>query len=109
MDAAVRSVAPNTLGLPYDSLASQNDRVSSIGEQDEKVNLAAGCADGDGAADQVDVEEVDVEREDCEGRLLDIGKAPRFLEDEDWMADAPHAEDLRAAWREWRSLVDTPE
>jgi hypothetical protein len=104
MDAAVRSVVPNTLGLRFDSLMCQDERMSPIGDPDEKV---VPNGHGDGAASPPEVA-VDVELEEvgCAGRILDITKEPLFIEHTDWMADAPHADQLRRAWEEWRYRVD---
>lgn len=52
------------------------------------------------------VEEIELKKEECAGRLLEIKKAPKFLENSDWVADAPHAEQLRRAWNEWRDRID---
>lgn len=105
-DTAVRSVVPNTLGLRFDSLMCQDERLSPIGEPDERV---VPNGHGDGAADPtIEVtEEIELEKEECAGRLLEIKKAPKFLENSDWMADAPHADELRRAWNEWRDRIDS--
>jgi len=44
----------------------------------------------------------------CAGRLLDITKAPAFLEDTDWCEKAPRSDELRETWDEWREEVDGP-
>lgn len=110
MDAAVRSVAPKTLGLEYDSLACSEERTRLVDpeEEAERVNPAV-MYEGSGAGeDEQAVEEVDVETVECGGRLLDIRKAPAFLEDEDWMERAEHADDLRETWGRWRARIDNP-
>lgn len=104
MDAAVRSVSPNTLGLKYRSLSCVEKRISPIGEEEEKVDPSLGySADPDGSEE---VEEVPVEERDCNGRMLDITKAPAFLDNPDWMADAPNSDELADAWVEWRHRID---
>ncbi len=108
MDAAVRSVGVNTLGLKYDGQACvvEREKVETKTVLREKVNL--GAAHGDGAAEP-EMEEVEVEEEvvaKCEGRLLEIKAAPSRLSDEEWMEEAEHADDLAAAWEEWRDRVD---
>lgn len=102
MDAAVRSVATNTLGLKYDNLACSDERIHPVGDDREKVDLAA--AMGSGTPDEP--EPVEVEKERCDGRMLTITTAPRFLDDADWMDRAEHADELRAAWTKWRGRVD---
>lgn len=108
-DAAVRSVGVNTLGLAYDSVACTIEREQTITETvevpAEKVNL--GAAHGDGSGPEMVEEEIEKEvMDDCDGRLLDIKNAPAFLSDDDWMQRAVNADQLRAAWDEWRDRVD---
>lgn len=104
MDAAVRSVAPNTLGLPYDSLACTSQSMV----EGAKVNPAGIYGgDGDGAPPDEPDEEADEEAGECQGRLLPITKAPAFLDDDDWLGTAPRADELQEAWETWRWKVDT--
>lgn len=103
MDAAVRSVAVNTLGLPYDSQACTDETVKPVGDPEEKVDL--GMAHGSGSADE-EPETVEVEAVKCDGRLLEIKAAPSRLDDPDWLAQAEYADDLRRTWAEWRQQVD---
>jgi hypothetical protein len=109
MDAAVRSVAPKTLGLEYSSVACSEERTQLVDpeEEAERVNRAA-MYEGSGAGDDGPVEEVETETVECGGRLLDIKKAPAFLEDSDWLARAAHADELQDAWEKWRDRVDNP-
>jgi hypothetical protein len=107
MDAAVRSVGVNTLGLKYDGQACviEREKTETKTVMREKVNL--GAAHGDGG--EPELEEVEIEEEvvaKCEGRLLEIKAAPSRLSDEEWMEEAEHADDLAATWREWREEVD---
>jgi hypothetical protein len=102
MDAAIRSVAPNTLGLAYRSLMCLDERMNPLGEPEEKVVPSY----GEGEAAPEEVEEVELEKEDCAGRMLDIKKAPKFLEDSDWLAEAPNSQQLVSAWQEWRHRID---
>lgn len=111
MDAAVRSVATRTLGLNYDSLTCVVDRETTVESTEErwveKINPdGAGMGDGPPEAELVEVTVEEDEERPCQGRLLDITKAPRFLEDDDWMADAENADELREAWSEWRERID---
>lgn len=99
MDARVRSVGVMTLGLAHNSQSCSEDRV--VPNHDEKVNLGAAHGAG-GESDEV--EEVEVER--CDGRLLEIKAAPAKLSNPDWVRDAPHADELRDAWRSWRERID---
>jgi hypothetical protein len=119
MDAAVRSVVPNTLGLPYDDLACTIERSETFIDvsPDEKVNLGAANASERPSASsstnttsttELDHDEPAVETNTttCDGRLLDIKNAPAFLQDADWVGQADHADELRDAWREWRQKID---
>lgn len=111
MDAAVRSVATRTLGLDYDSLTCVVDREQEVEKTVErwveKVNPdGAGTGAGPPEAELVEVTEEEIEERPCQGRLLDITKAPAFLEDEEWVENAENVEQLRAAWEEWRERID---
>jgi len=109
MDACVRSVAVNTLGLPYDSQACVVERekvqMKEIERPAEKVNL--GAAHGSGGEPETVVEEVEeTVEEKCDGRLLEIKAAPSRLDDREWMETAAYAHQLQETWREWREKVD---
>lgn len=108
-DAVVRSVSVNTLGLPYDDVSCAVERIktetTTIERPAEKINLGR----AHGAGGDVPMEEVEIEQEvegRCDGRLLEIKNAPAFLTDGDWRAAAEHADQLAAAWREWRERID---
>jgi hypothetical protein len=108
MDAAVRSVAVNTLGLAYDGQACRVERDVTVTETRmvEKVNLGAAHGSGAGEPEMVEQEVETTERRECEGRLLEIKSAPGFLSDDGWVEHADHADDLREAWAEWRERID---
>jgi hypothetical protein len=107
MDAAVRSVAPRTLGLSWSSVACQEDR----GDREPQSALVAGTEaaydagggpvgeDGEGLHTPDD--EADKPDGVCAGRLMRLSTAPRFLEDEEWCERAPRVDELREACREW--------
>lgn len=105
MDAAVRSVAPKTLDLPWSSLACQNDRDGREPQSPLVAATSAAHDEGDGEPFPPD-DGADAPEGKCAGRLLDITKAPAFLEDDEWVAKAPNADDLRETWREWRDEID---
>lgn len=112
MDARVRSVGVNTLGLDYSSEACVVKRdmtkTRTIETWEEKVNLGAAHGDGAGEPEMVKVEE-EVEEEvheECNGRLLEVTAFPRLLNDEEFMAKAEHAQDLARTWEIWRDRVD---
>lgn len=69
------------------------------------ASTAAAYDRGDGESFPPD-EEADAPAGKCAGRLLDITKAPNFLEDEEWVEKAPHADELRETWEEWQDEVD---
>lgn len=112
MDARVRSVAVNTLGLKYDSQACIDERLKTktrtIERPAEKIDL--GAAHGSGAEPEMVEEEIEEEVEEpCNGRLLEIKAAPSRLSDTEWMENAPKADELRQTWKEWRDRVDDEE
>lgn len=116
-DAVVRSVAPRTLGLKYDSLACLETRGKEVAGPDQAVDPVEAEAsrsspstsssssddpEGDGAIVEYELEDA------CKGRLLDITQAPKYLEDPEWRAEADHVEDLQSTWDEWRDQIDEP-
>lgn len=105
MDAAVRSVVPRTIGLEWSSLACLEDRDGREPQSPLVASTAAAFSAGGGDGFPADAED---EAPDgvCAGRLLEIKKAPRFLEDEEWVENAPYSDDLRETWEEWRDEVD---
>lgn len=105
IDAAVRSVAPKTLDLPWSSLACLEDRNGREPQSPLVASTAAAYDRGDGEPFPPD-EDADAPEGKCAGRLLDITKAPNFLEDDEWVEKAPHAAELRETWEEWRDEVD---
>lgn len=102
MDAAVRSVAPKTLDLPWSSMACQEDRdgrepqsalvaSTAISHEDDEEDNGFGEGDDETPPDGK-----------CAGRLLTINKAPNFLDDSEWVENAPHADELEDVWNEWK-------
>jgi len=92
MSEAVRSVAPDTLGLSYRS-------TSCARELDDDEETAQ-----DGAANAVGEYGDDIEGEEartCGGRLLHIREAPEYLRSEDWTETVSHAEELAQTYRAW--------
>jgi hypothetical protein len=106
MDAAVRSVAVNTLGLKYDGQACvvEREKTETTTVMKEKVNLGAAQGDGEPELEEVEIEEEVIAK--CEGRLLEIKAAPAKLENDEWMEEAANADELAETWREWRERVD---
>lgn len=109
IDAAMRSVTPRTLGLEWSSVACS---VEYDGEPQDWLVADTSAAfrsgvnyDEDGDRD----DDPDPPDGTCGGRLLYLGRAPEFLEDEDWRAAAPHADELAETWDEWSDeLEDWP-
>lgn len=121
MDARVRSVAVNTLGLEYSSEACVIERekttVRTVEQRSEKVNLGAAHGSGspeteataDATADSSSPEMEEVEEtttETCEGRLVEARAFPALVNDREWMAEATYAQDIARAWRRWRDRQD---
>ena len=65
---------------------------------------------GPGSEDYLDeLEEaaaVDAESERCRGRLLGIGKARRFLDDNEWRRRADHSDELAETYEEWTDRLE---
>jgi hypothetical protein len=114
MDAAVRSVSPRTLGLDNDFVACSEITTAPVdsgaGDSTTKVDVDRAAASASSTAapstDDLDTDEAAEVEERCNGRLLDIKKAPAFLEDDDWIQRARHSDELRATWDDWREKVD---
>jgi hypothetical protein len=108
IDAAARSTAPKILGLPWSDLACQEDRGNRPPQSELVASTAAaepGTGDGDGRFESNSSDAPDGK---CAGRLLDITKAPAFLEDTEWCEKAPRSDELRDVWDKWREEVDGP-
>jgi len=106
MDAAVRSVAPNTLGLSYQTLMCDEPETVDLGVKVDPSGFYAGPGSGSDD-DQEEPVEQDQESE-CNGRLLSITKAPAYLTDDEWVSKAPHADELEETWGEWQFRRDKP-
>jgi len=48
----------------------------------------------------------EVDERVCGGRLLDITKAPQFLQNESWCEQADYVNKLREAWDNWTGPPD---
>jgi hypothetical protein len=105
MDAAVRSVAPNTLGLSHQTLMCDEPETVDLGV---KVNPSGFYADDSGSADEPEGTVEQDDENECNGRLLSITKAPAYLTDDDWMKEAPNADELEETWSEWQFREDKP-
>ena len=105
MDAAVRSVAPNTLNLSHSVLMCDEPETVDLGFQ---VNPSGFYAGDSGSADEPEGAVKQDQETECNGRLLNINKAPAYLEDDEWMAEAPHADQLEDIWGEWQLRADKP-
>lgn len=123
IDAAMRSVVPNTLGLPFTDMACRDDAPTEGAAVNRVADTAAVYAPGtpdaseatDGDSDGVDGEpdlmrddDVEPPEDRCAGRLVPITQAPALLGDEDWRETAERVDELRQAWMEWRDRVDEP-
>ena len=106
MDGKCRAVAANTLGLDpgvtrcTEEREKLKTRTAYVLAQEE-VNL--GAAHGNTGAQAV--EEVKVTStivEECNGRLIDVSAFPRYLNNAEWVAQAPYAHEMQEAWEEWR-------
>lgn len=89
---------------PMERSASELPDVSGSGVTGE--DGADAGAESDYVDDLVEVAKADLETERCNGRLLGIGKAARFLDDDEWRRRARHADDLEDAYEEWSERLD---
>jgi len=107
MDRIVRSVVPETLGIPFRSVACARKVPKGEGAN-LSVAVTAGVADGDGDGDgdsssepdPDDGDDPDMER--CEGRMENIAKAPEYLNDPEWRESASRAGQLERRYQEWK-------
>lgn len=122
MDKIVRSVVPTTLGLDLSSgLCSRSVAGHGSGDSARASQIARHAPDSEGATQREDEwdpagsgsdliegagEDEEIEREPCEERLLHIKRAPDYLEDPDWRAEAPNLHELREKWDEWKDRLD---
>lgn len=126
-DAAVRSVAPTTLGISANRITCHQEvpegnaansvatRFLGLGEQgDEGGGGGGGAEDPDPPGDPFESQLASpssgdgVETVECAGRLEHIREAEHYLEDDDWREHAPYAETLQTTWEDWREEDDPP-
>lgn len=112
-NATVRSVAVNTLGLPYDNLACSIERTKTetrkvLAPATEEIDLgrAMGGAKGKPELEEIEIEVESETEERCNGRLVEVKAFPRYLENKEWVERAPYADQMKEAWEEWRYRVD---
>lgn len=98
IDAAVRSVAPNTLGLSYRSNSCAREL-----DEDEEATGAGPPSNGD--PDMADTE-ASGGTDRCGGRLVPIERASEYLTDPEWVKQARHVDELADRYLDWR--LDRP-
>jgi len=124
MDKIVRSVVPTTLGLQLSSgLCSREVLGGGETHDSARASLIAQHAPGDSSTEPIqeewepagssnlthgeeDVDDDELELEPCEERLLHIKKAPDYLDDPDWRAEAPSVDERQTTWDEWADRLD---
>lgn len=103
-DAAVRKVAPSTLGIPAKSVTCYNEVPESEACNDDCTPDTPDDGDGDG---DDDLEQPDDQEEmklvPCSGRVHDISEAGHFLESEDWRDRATFSRVLERHYEDWLS------
>jgi len=101
-DAAVREVAPQTLGIPSKAVRCERE-VAPEEATDATLDVYQGEEDGAGDGTDDDVEQLDADdMVPCSGRVLPVDDAPDYLDDPKWRANASCVEELLEAWEEWR-------
>lgn len=126
IDTIVRAVAPRTLGIPYRELACHSDVVEraeyhvdmarAIGKTKtgqapsaaSTSSTSSSSSSSDDGVDRLGVTRDNPDLQRCQGRLLPIEKAPEYLEDEEWLENAEHSDELVETWREWNDVDDPP-
>jgi hypothetical protein len=101
INAAVRSVAPNTLGLSYSTTSCTRSL-----DEDEETAGESGTAPNNADPEMADDRDDQDDDRRCGGRLLHIREAPRYLKDREWVGTVEHAASLARAYRRW--LDDRP-
>lgn len=121
-DAAVRRVAPKTLGVPAKRITCHEKIPTSDAAACStattfldlgQVDAGAGDGGGGGSEDpetpgdpfeeQLSPPSSDgVETVDCGGRIEHIREAESYLDDDDWTERAPYAPTLQTTWEDWK-------
>lgn len=110
MDAAVRSVAVNTLDLPFFEVACTIDRTKTKKKTVLRpAEVSLGAAHGDGSPEMVEATIEETVEERCDGRLVVVGDFPKFINDPEWVERAEHAEEMIEAWEEWEDDEPPPD
>lgn len=107
MDAAVRSVAPKTLDIGWSDLACTEDRDGRESQTPLVASTQAAYESPDGEG-EYNADDKDAPDGTCAGRLLNINKAPAFLNDDEWCKNAPHADELAEVYDEWHDEIEPP-
>ena len=117
---AVRKVAPKVLGIPAKKIRCEAsvedssgeidllDEYSSNSDDDDPDLTGDDGSDDDATSDTDDHNDVDIEP--CKGAIVPLSEAPKYLEDDEWIAAAPYSEHLRLRFEEWQdeSQRDNP-
>lgn len=91
-NAKVREVANTTLGISFKDLSCT--RELEDGEERHQHSASDTRSSGTTTSESAEKDEEHV----CGGRLVDISKAPRFLNDDNWCKNAKHANEVRETW-----------
>jgi len=98
INAVVRSVAPDTLGIPYRSTSCTRE----LDEDEETATEGAtGSAPSNPDSAMADERDDDQDNRQCGGRLLHIRQAPLYLRDLDWIETVGRADELAEAYWWW--------
>lgn len=104
-NAEVRKVAQETLGVAFSDHTCHRE----LDEEEETAGYGSQGFSGTVSGDSPSDEEKDGTNV-CYGRTVDIRKAPKFLQDDEWCEKAPYASQLKSTWKEWKDYhpVDNP-
>lgn len=104
-NAEVRKVAQQTLGVAFSDHTCDHE----LDSEEETAGYGGQGFSGTVSGDSPSDEEKDGTNV-CYGRTVDIRKAPKFLQDDEWCEKAPYASQLKSTWKEWKDYhpVDNP-
>ena len=127
-ERAVRAVAPRTLGISPSELRCETD--VPLNERDERVEVGDAYDDADTDADldpddaasgtdsassdddccDDDHDDTPVETVQCKGVIKPLSEADEYLNDDDWVSQTLHSEQLRRRYQDFQdqAQLDNP-
>ena len=125
-ESAVRSVAPRTLGVSPSSVRHESD-VPASSRSDDRVEVGDAYDDHQNECDhdhdhgdcdhdhddgdtEAESEPEPIETVPCKGVIKPLSKADEYLDDDEWVADTIHSEELRRRYQDFldQAQLDNP-